>query len=47
MKRDISWYLERGFDRRMAEYFATGSRRITAVAGVFFMVSLLLERLNL
>ena len=29
--RDVNWYLSRGFDRRMAEYFASGTRQITAV----------------
>ncbi len=31
MKKDVNYYLSKGFDRSMAEYFASGRRRITAV----------------
>ncbi|MCD8087569.1 MAG: DUF2442 domain-containing protein [Oscillospiraceae bacterium] len=32
MKKDAAYYLSKGFDLPMAEYFAAGRRRITAVA---------------
>lgn len=31
MGRSVDYYLSKGFDRPMAEYFAAGRRRITAV----------------
>ena len=31
MPKDITYYLSKGFDRSMAEYFASGRKRITAV----------------
>ena len=31
MERDVHFYLSKGFDRPMAEYFAAGRKRITAV----------------
>lgn len=31
MTRDVSYYLAKGFDKPMAEYFASGRRRIVAV----------------
>ncbi len=31
MAKDIAYYLSKGFDRPMAEYFAAGRRRITSV----------------
>ncbi len=31
MKKDVNYYLSKGFDRSMAEYFASGRRSITAV----------------
>lgn len=31
MKKNIEYYLSKGFDRKMAEYFATGRRTITGV----------------
>ena len=31
MKRDVAFYLAKGFDKPMAEYFAAGRKRITAV----------------
>ncbi len=32
MKKDVNYYLANGFDRPMAEYFASGRKRITAVS---------------
>ena len=31
MSRNVEYYLSKGFDRPMAEYFASGRRKITAV----------------
>ena len=31
MKRSVEWYLSHGFDRRTAEYYAGGRRRIVSV----------------
>lgn len=31
MKKDIDYYLSKGFERKMAEYFASGRRTITGV----------------
>lgn len=31
MEKNVDYYLSRGFDQKMAEYFATGRRRITGV----------------
>ena len=31
MSKTVEWYLQRGFDRKAAEYFANGRRHITAV----------------
>lgn len=31
MKKDIEYYLSKGFDRKMAEYFVAGRRTITGV----------------
>lgn len=32
MTKDVNYYLSKGFDRPMAEYFASGRKRITAVS---------------
>ncbi len=32
MAKDVAYYLSKGFDRSMAEYFASGRKRIIAVA---------------
>ena len=32
MTRDVAYYLSKGFDQPMAEYFASGRKRIVAVA---------------
>lgn len=32
MGRDITYYLERGYDRAAAEYFAAGRKRLAAVS---------------
>lgn len=32
MRRDINYYLDRGFDRAMAEYYAAGRKKIIAVS---------------
>ncbi len=32
MKKDVNYYLANGFDQPMAEYFASGRKRITAVS---------------
>ena len=32
MARDVNYYLSKGFDRPMAEYFSSGRKRITAVS---------------
>lgn len=31
MQRSVEWYLARGFERRVAEYYAAGKRRIMTV----------------
>lgn len=31
MQRSIEWYLSQGLDRRMAEYYVAGRKRITSV----------------
>lgn len=32
MGKSVDYYLSRGYDRKMAEYFASGRRRITSVS---------------
>ena len=32
MAKDVAYYLSKGFDRPMAEYFASGRKRITSVS---------------
>ena len=32
MQRTVEWYLSKGFDRRTAEYYAGGRRRIVSVS---------------
>lgn len=32
MAKDLAYYLSKGFDKPMAEYFASGRKRITAVS---------------
>jgi hypothetical protein len=31
MKKTVEWYLEKGFSQKMAEYFASGRRKIIGV----------------
>lgn len=31
MQRSVEWYLSKGFERPVAEYYAAGKRRITAI----------------